>query len=121
VCAPGRVIVTPNAGAARRGHKRTLAYYLARMGEYYHTHLAEMGRAAEVAAVRAAWEAGGSAAGTAAVSDDLSEALAAVGLAERCIERLDEQAAAGVDLHHVAVAGIDSPSELRSIFERLVG
>jgi alkanesulfonate monooxygenase SsuD/methylene tetrahydromethanopterin reductase-like flavin-dependent oxidoreductase (luciferase family) len=120
VRSPGQVTVTADVDRSRHEHKRTLAFYLARMGHFYHTHLAEMGRADEVARIRAAWDAGGSAAGAAAVSDDLSEALARVGSVERCVERLDEQAAAGVDVHQVSVAGYEGP-ELGRVFERLVG
>ncbi|HYU19560.1 MAG TPA: LLM class flavin-dependent oxidoreductase [Chloroflexota bacterium] len=120
--APGQVVVTSDDGdAARHEHKRTLAFYMARMGDFYHTQLSEMGWAAEVAAVREAWAAGGSGAGAGVVPDRLSESLAAIGPVERCIERLDEQAAAGVDLHGVSVSGIESPAELRRTFERLVG
>lgn len=121
VRAPGHVVVTNDAAANRQQHKRTLAYYLARMGDYYHTHLSEMGRAEEVAAIRAAWAAGSSAAGTEAVSDDLADSLAAIGSVERCIERLDEEAAAGVDLHQVRIADDHAEAELRHVFERLVG
>ena len=120
VKAPGQVIVTADVDAERQAHKRTLAFYLARMGDFYHTHLTEMGRGSEVAAIREAWDAGGSAAGAAAVPDELSDALAVVGPVERCIERLDEQAAAGVDLHAVGLPGIDSPAQLLRTFERLV-
>lgn len=119
VRSPGQVTVTADVERARQEHKRTLAFYLARMGHFYHTHLSEMGRADEVARIRAAWDAGGSATGAAAVPHDLSEALAAVGPVERGLERLDEQAAAGVDLHQVSVAGCEGP-ELRRVFERLV-
>ena len=91
------------------------------MGDFYHTHLTEMGHGADVERIRAAWDRGGSAAGAAAVSDQLSGALAVVGSIEACLARLDEQAAAGVDLHQVTVAGIDDPAEQRRTFERLVG
>ena len=121
VRSPGEVVVTPDPASARARHKRTLAYYVARMGDFYHTHLTEMGHAADVERIRAAWDGGGSAAGAAAVSDQLSGSLAVVGSIEACLARLDEQAAAGVDLHQVTVAGIDDPAELRRTFERLVG
>ena len=121
VRSPGEVVVTTDPATARARHKRTLAYYVARMGDFYHTHLTEMGHGANVERIRAAWAEGGSSAGAAAVSDDLSRALAMVGPVEACLTRLDEQAAAGVDLHQVTVAGIDDLAELRRTFERLVG
>jgi alkanesulfonate monooxygenase SsuD/methylene tetrahydromethanopterin reductase-like flavin-dependent oxidoreductase (luciferase family) len=121
VRAPGHVVVTNDPATGRQQHKRTVAYYLARMGDYYHTHLSEMGRAEDVTAIRAAWAAGGSATGTEAVSDDLAESLAAIGSVERCIGRLDEEAAAGVDLHQARLADDIAGGDLRGVFERLVG
>jgi alkanesulfonate monooxygenase SsuD/methylene tetrahydromethanopterin reductase-like flavin-dependent oxidoreductase (luciferase family) len=121
VRAPGEVVVAADLDAARARYRRTIAFYVARMGEFYATHLAEMGRGEDVAAIRAAWAAGGSAAGGAAVSDDLLGALARIGDVEACIDRLDEQAAAGVDLHQVAVVDEDDPVRLRRAFARLVG
>jgi alkanesulfonate monooxygenase SsuD/methylene tetrahydromethanopterin reductase-like flavin-dependent oxidoreductase (luciferase family) len=121
VRSPGEVVVTPDPEASRARHRRTLAYYVARMGDFYHTHLTEMGHGEDVRLIRAAWAQGGSSAGAAAVADGLSSALLAAGPVEVCLVRLEEQAAAGVDLHQVTIAGIDDPAELRRAFERLVG
>ena len=121
VRSPGEVVVTPDPDAARARHKRTLAYYVARMGDFYHTHLTELGHGADVERIRAAWAEGGSEAGAAAVSNELSRTLSVVGSIEACVARLDEQQAAGVDLHQVTIAGIEDPAELRRTFERLVG
>ena len=121
VRSPGEVVITPDPDAARARHRRTLAYYVARMGDFYHTHLTEMGHGDDVRRIRAAWAEGGSSAGAAAVSDGLSGALSVAGSVEACLARLDEQAAAGVDLHQVTIAGIDDPAEPRRTFERLVG
>lgn len=121
---PGVVIVTPDVASARLAQKRSLAYYVARMGVYYHTHLTAMGRGAEVEAIRRAWDEGGSAAGAAAVSDELSEAFATIVTPDRlddAVARLDRQIAAGVDLHQVALAGIDDAGEQRRILAHLVG
>ena len=119
VRSPGEVTVARDADRERRRQARTLAYYVARMGHFYHTHLTEMGRAEEVARIRRAWAEGGSEAGAAAVSRDLLDALALVGSTDECRRRLDEQAAAGVDLHQVGVVGVDEPAELRAVFEQL--
>ena len=121
---PGQVIVTTDVAAARLAQKRTLAFYVARMGVFYHTHLTAMGRGEEVDAIRAAWDAGGSAAGASAVSDDLAAAFATIVTPDQlddAVARLDAQAAAGVDLHHVALAGIADTGEQRRIFEHLIG
>ena len=121
---PGLVIVTPDVAAARLAQKRNLAYYVARMGVYYHTHLTAMGRGAEVDAIRRAWDEGSSAAGAAAVSDDLSEAFATIVTPDQlddAVTRLDQQIAAGVDLHQVVISGVDDTAEQRRILEHLVG
>ena len=121
---PGLVIVTTDVAGARLAQKRNLAYYVARMGVYYYTHLTAMGRGAEVEAIRNAWDEGSSSAGAAAVSDDLSEAFARIVTPDQlddAVERLDAQAAAGVDLHQVVISGIDDVGEQRRILEHLVG
>src|SRR3954470_1164012 len=121
---PGLVIVTPDVAAARLAQKRNLAYYVARMGVYYHTHLTAMGRGAEVDAIRRAWDEGSSAAGAAAVPDDLSEAFAAIVTPDQlddAVARLDQQIAAGVDLHQVVISGVDDAAEQRRILDHLVG
>lgn len=121
---PGLVIVTTDVAKARLDQKRNLAYYVARIGVYYHTHLTAMGRGAEVDAIRAAWDEGSSSAGAAAVSDDLSEAFARIVTPDQlddAVSRLDEQAAAGVDLHQVVISGIEDAGERRRILEHLVG
>src|SRR5215470_13946358 len=103
---PGLVIVTRDVAAARLAQKRNLAYYVARMGVYYHTHLTAMGRGAEVDAIRKAADEGVSTAGAAAVSDDLSKAFARIVTPDQlddAVARLEEQQAAGVDLHQVVV------------------
>jgi alkanesulfonate monooxygenase SsuD/methylene tetrahydromethanopterin reductase-like flavin-dependent oxidoreductase (luciferase family) len=121
---PGLVIVTTDVAGARLAQKRNLAYYVARMGLYYHTHLTAMGRGAEVEAIRNAWDEGSSTAGAAAVSDDLSEAFARIVTPDQlddAVARLEEQQAAGVDLHQVVISGVDDLAEQRRILEHLVG
>jgi alkanesulfonate monooxygenase SsuD/methylene tetrahydromethanopterin reductase-like flavin-dependent oxidoreductase (luciferase family) len=121
---PGSVIVTTDVAAARLAQKRTLAYYVARMGVFYATHLTDMGRGAEVEAICRAWDEGGSAAGAGAVSDDLAEAFAHIVTPDQlddAVARLEVQAAAGVDLHQITLAGITDHTEQRRIFEYLIG
>ena len=121
---PGLVIVTTDVPAARLAQKRNLAYYVARMGLYYHTHLTAMGRGEEVDTIRRAWDEGSSSAGAAAVSDDLSAAFATIVTPDHlddAVARLDEQIAAGVDLHQIAISGVDDRAEQRRILEHLVG
>jgi alkanesulfonate monooxygenase SsuD/methylene tetrahydromethanopterin reductase-like flavin-dependent oxidoreductase (luciferase family) len=106
---PGSVIVTTDIAAALLAERRRLSYYVGRMGVYYAAHLTAMGRGEEVEAIRRAWDAGGSTAAAAAVSDDLVAAFVRIVTPDQLDDaaaRLDEQAAAGVDLHQVALAGI---------------
>ncbi len=120
---PGTIIVTTDVATARQAQKKRLSYYVGRMGTFYHTHLTAMGRGAEVEAILRAWD-GGSVAAANAVSDDLLAAFACVVTPDRlddAMARLGAQAAAGVDLHHVALAGITDPGEQRRIFEHLIG
>jgi hypothetical protein len=94
------------------------------MGVYYHTHLTAMGRGEEVEAIRRAWDEGSSTAGAAAVSDDLSDAFAAIVTPDQLddgVKRLEQQIAAGVDLHQVVISGVDDVAEQRRILEHLVG
>ncbi|MCC7369428.1 MAG: LLM class flavin-dependent oxidoreductase [Chloroflexi bacterium] len=123
VKSPGAVIVTHDVPAARRAYKQHLAYYVARMGVYYYTQLAEMGRGAEVEAIRAAWEAGGSAGGAAAVSDDLLAQFAVVVTPAQlgdAVARLTQQQAAGVNLHQITLSGVADAREQQRILEHLV-
>ena len=74
----------------------------------------------EAAAIRRAWTAGGSEAGIAAVPPGLEDHFDFVGSVEQCIERLEEQAAAGVDLHQVSVIEEDQ-AQWADIIRRLIG
>jgi alkanesulfonate monooxygenase SsuD/methylene tetrahydromethanopterin reductase-like flavin-dependent oxidoreductase (luciferase family) len=121
---PGLVIVTTDVEGARLAQKRNLSYYIARMGVYYHTHLTAMGRGAEVVAVQKGWDEAGSKGGADAVSDDLTEAFARIVTPDHlddAVARLEEQQAAGVDLHQVVISGVNDAAEQRRILEHLVG
>ena len=121
---PGLVIVTTDVEGARLGQKRNLSYYIARMGLYYHTHLTAMGRGEEVIAVHKGWEDSGSTGGANAVSDDLMEAFARIVTPDQvddAVARLEEQQAAGVDLHQIVISGVNDVAEQRRILEHLVG
>jgi hypothetical protein len=94
------------------------------MGVYYHTHLTAMGRGEEVKAVHKGWEENGSTGGADAVSDDLMEAFARIVTPDQlddAVARLEEQRAAGVDLHQIVVSGVNDVTEQRRILEHLVG
>jgi alkanesulfonate monooxygenase SsuD/methylene tetrahydromethanopterin reductase-like flavin-dependent oxidoreductase (luciferase family) len=113
------VTVTDDKESAVLAAKANVAFYIARMGDYYYEQLRDMGFADEVNAVRRAWDEGGSKAGYAAVSDDLAKAVDACGSVEECRDYLQEQEAAGINLHRVNVRGAESPAEEARIYEAL--
>jgi alkanesulfonate monooxygenase SsuD/methylene tetrahydromethanopterin reductase-like flavin-dependent oxidoreductase (luciferase family) len=120
VRSPGAVTVTRNVDKARRESKAHLAFYITNMGDFYRDQLIRLGYEATVSDVRKAWDEGGRAAGTAAVPDTLVESLFLAGPVEACLERLEAQAAAGIDMHTVRVE-VDDPQETVKILRRLVG
>jgi alkanesulfonate monooxygenase SsuD/methylene tetrahydromethanopterin reductase-like flavin-dependent oxidoreductase (luciferase family) len=113
------VTVAKDKERAIQGAKAGTAFYIARMGDFYYRQLSDMGRADEANEIRRAWKEGGSGGGIAAVSDELSNSLGFAGSVGECRDRLDEEAAAGINLHNVAVAGYD-PIEEGKIYEQLL-
>ena len=121
VRAPSSITVADDGSAreaARARARGTLAFYCARMGDFYFRQLGRQGFAEEAARVREAWERGGAAAAAAAVPEAMLEQLSAVGDVEAARERIARQAEAGVTLHGVQVVE-DDPGHLRRILERL--
>jgi F420-dependent oxidoreductase-like protein len=120
VRSPGSVTVTRDIDKAREESKAHLAFYITNMGDFYREQLIRLGYEAAVSKVRTAWDEGGHTAGTAAVPDALVDSLFFAGPVEACLERLEAQAAAGIDMHTVRVEG-DAPRETVKILQRLVG
>jgi alkanesulfonate monooxygenase SsuD/methylene tetrahydromethanopterin reductase-like flavin-dependent oxidoreductase (luciferase family) len=123
VRAPGGVTVANAPEKAQRARQQaaaTTAFYCARMGDFYFRQLSRQGFAEEAAAVKRAWDQGGSAAGVAAVPPAMVERLGFVGNTEQCLERLEQEAAAGVALHSVTVLE-DDPDRLGKALEALRG
>ncbi|UCE84611.1 MAG: LLM class flavin-dependent oxidoreductase [Deltaproteobacteria bacterium] len=123
VRAPGGVTVAnapQKVEAARQRAAGTLAFYCARMGDFYLRQLTRHGFGDAAATVKEAWNQGGAAAGVAALPPDMLDHFGFVGGTEACIERLERQQAAGVTLHGVGVME-DDPRELGRILEKLVG
>ena len=121
--APGGVVVANNEKAqvaAKRGAAGTLAFYCARMGDYYYEQLCAGGFKAEADAIREAWASGGAAKAAATIPDAMLKQLSFVGTTEEAEERLAAQAEAGIDLHGVTVAERD-PEVRGRILERLIG
>jgi F420-dependent oxidoreductase-like protein len=120
VRSPGAVTVTRDVERARDESRAHLAFYITHMGDFYREQLTRLGYEAAVRNVQRAWDEGGRVAGTAAVPTALVESLFLAGPVEACIERLEAQAAAGIDMHTVRVQS-DEATEMERILERLVG
>ncbi|MBM3222446.1 MAG: LLM class flavin-dependent oxidoreductase [Candidatus Tectomicrobia bacterium] len=120
VRSPGAVTVTHDVEKARQDSKAHVAFYITNMGDYYREQLIRMGHEEAVTVVRHAWEEGGHAAGIAAVPDALVDSLFFAGPVEACVERLQAQAEAGIDLHTVNVA-MEDPQEAAHSLAKLVG
>jgi F420-dependent oxidoreductase-like protein len=120
VRSPGGITITKNLDRAKAGVAGGLAFYVSRMGDFYYEHVSRLGYADEAAAIKRAWDEGGSQAGTAAVPEHLQQQMGFVtDSVEAARERLAEQEAAGINLHAVSVDA-DTPQERAKIYERLV-
>lgn len=120
VRSPGGITITKNLDRAKAGVAGGLAFYVSRMGVFYYEHVSRLGYADEAAAIKRAWDEGGSQAGTAAVPEHLQQQMGFVtDSVEAARERLAEQEAAGIDLHAVNVDA-ETPQERAKIYERLV-
>jgi F420-dependent oxidoreductase-like protein len=120
VRSPGAVTVTRDIDKAREESRAHLGFYITNMGDFYREQLIRLGYEEAVSTVRKAWDEGGRAAGTTAVPEALVDSLFFAGPVEACIERLEAQTAAGIDMHTVRVEANDS-REMVQILQRLVG
>jgi F420-dependent oxidoreductase-like protein len=120
VRSPGGITITKNLDRAKAGVAGGLAFYVSRMGVFYYEHVSRLGYADEAAAIKRAWDEGGSQAGAAAVPEHLQQQMGFVtDSVEAARERLAEQEAAGINLHAVSVDA-DTPQERAKIYEQLV-
>ena len=119
VRSPGPVIVTDDVDRARGEVRGALAYYIARMGDFYARHLERIGYGDLVTSVREAWNEGGRGAAAEAVPDDMQQSCRFVtsDLAE-ARDRLAQQAEAGITIHQVDVRS-DDPAEVERVFAAL--
>lgn len=90
----------PNARDAGRGF---LAFYIARMGDFYYKQLSRFGYSDEVAHIRKVFNEQGSKAGAAAIPEHLLNDLGFAGNAEECLAQIREYEALGVDVHNVTI------------------
>jgi F420-dependent oxidoreductase-like protein len=117
---PGSITVTHDVAKARQEGKAHLAFYLTNMGEFYREQLIRLGYEEAVKTIRQAWDAGGRVVGTEAVPDALVDSLFFAGPVEACLDRLDAQAEAGIDMHTIRVEA-DDPKDMARTLARLVG
>jgi len=117
---PGGIIITNDVDRARAATAGNFAYYLNRMGVFYHRHIRRLGYGDIVDTVQKAWSEGGSGAGAEAVPPDLQQQLILVtNSVEEARERLAQEAAAGIDLHSVTIEG-QAPQEMQKTYEALI-
>ena len=101
----GSVTVVPDAerlAAVERGFAQGLAFFAVRNGPGYLHQFERQGLAAEAAAMQAAWAEGGAGA-AAEVALEIAPRFSKRGSVAECLAHLEEQAAAGVDLHQASV------------------
>lgn len=121
VRSPGGVVFTKDVERARAAVAGNFAFYMARMGVFYHRHLSRLGYSDVADQVRAAWNEGGSSAGAAAVPPQLQQSLTLVtNSVEAARERFAAEEAAGIQLHSVSV-DIEDVAERRRVYESLTG
>ena len=121
--APGGVTVAnspEDQSRARAGQAGTLAFYCARMGEFYYRQLSRQGYEDEANAARLAWKEGGGGAAAESIPGEMLEQFGFVGTTEECVERLEQEQASGAQLHSVNVMETD-PNEFSKILEALKG
>ncbi len=117
---PGGVIITNDVDRARASTAGNFAFYLNRMGVFYHRHIRRLGYGDMVDTIQKAWEDGGSGAGAEAVPPDLQQQLVLVtNSIEEARERIAREADAGIDLHSVTVDG-QTPQEMQKTYEALM-
>lgn len=121
VRSPGGITITKNVAKAKAGVAGSLAFYVSRMGVFYYQHVSRLGYADDAAAIKRAWDDGGSTAGAAAVPEHLQQQVGFVtDSVDAARERIAEQEAAGITLHAIHVDA-DSAQERAKVYEQLVG
>ena len=121
VRSPGQVIISERAEEMKNATRASLAFYIARMGDFYAQHLQRIGYEELVQSVRGAWKSDGRGAAVAAISEEAQQSFtfvtADVGEAR---DRLAQQAAAGITVHQVDVDSAD-PAEVAKRLAELAG
>lgn len=103
--APFVPALVSNDAKARAILKRHLAFYIGGMGRFYREAVTRHGFGTAVETIVRHWDARERDAAAAAVTDELLDAFAIVGDADRCRARIAEYRAAGADLPVIAISG----------------
>lgn len=113
---PGALVVTDEVERARGVARGQLAYYIARMGDFYARHFTRLGHEDLVTSVREAWRAGGRGAAAEVVPDELQQSCWFVtsDIAE-ARDRLAQQVEAGITIHRVEVDDDDPAAQERTL------
>ncbi|MGE3076141.1 MAG: LLM class flavin-dependent oxidoreductase [Dehalococcoidia bacterium] len=122
VRSPGSTVVANESelAAIRANQRATLAFFIARNGEFYYRQFVRQGLGAEADAIREAWNAGGREAALEALPVGLEAEFGFAGNLQSCLEHLRGQGAAGVDIHMVSLAPTaraDAVNVLRTLAE----
>ncbi len=122
VRSPGNTVVAA-AGeleAIRANQRATLAFFIARNGEFYYRQFVRQGLGGAADALREAWAEGGREQALNVLPQGLEAEFGFAGDIEGCIEHLHAQQAAGVDIHMVSLgesARAEAVGVLRTLAE----
>lgn len=117
---PRPVVIAKEPELARKAVADQLAFYICKMGRFFAQNLIRLGRVDEVSEIRRGWREGGRAGAREAVSEEFLDSVELVcGSVEGALERIEEQAVAGIDIHTVTVRGF-AAADQRAIYRALV-
>ena len=102
-----------------RGFAQGLSFFAVRNGPGYFRQFERQGFADEVAAMRDAWQNDGPGA-AAEIATEIAPRFSCRGSLDDCVRHIDEQSAAGVDLHQVSV-DTDDDDEWADVLAQIVG
>jgi alkanesulfonate monooxygenase SsuD/methylene tetrahydromethanopterin reductase-like flavin-dependent oxidoreductase (luciferase family) len=105
---------------ARQSARNHLAFYVGAMGTFYRDSLSRQGYEETASEVAIEWANGNHGAAMDAISDELLDALGAVGTPEECRQRIDEWTNVdGVDAVSVSFPRDATPAEIRATIRAL--
>ncbi len=121
VRSPGTTVVADASeiDAIRQGQRESLAFFIARNGDFYYRQFLRQGLAAEAELVRAAWADGGRDAALAAMPDGIEARFNFAGDIGACAAHLARQQDLGVHIHMVSL-GANARKNARMVLRALV-